>query len=126
MTGSGTLLLVDDDAAYAGDMAATLRRFTGMNVEIAPDARQALWVLVNHSDIDAIVTDHDMPGIDGYELIRRVRGVLRRRLPIALTTSRRRDKVRPLDGLNVHFFNKREVESIVAWVGGLGSGRKLA
>jgi DNA-binding NtrC family response regulator len=67
------LLLVDDDLASLHAFAEALRRhLPGVSVDTASNAERALQLLTTMT-VDLIVTDFRMPGIDGLELLRRVK-----------------------------------------------------
>jgi CheY-like chemotaxis protein len=69
---SGHRLLVVDDNHDAAISLATLLRLQGHNVQIAYDGPTALKVAVAiHPDL--VFLDLGMPGMDGYEVARRVR-----------------------------------------------------
>jgi PAS domain S-box-containing protein len=67
------VLHVDDEPDFA-DLVATYlkRRHEDICVETATDAKEGLNVLAEAS-IDCIVSDHDMPGMDGLDFLRAVR-----------------------------------------------------
>ncbi|MCI0749888.1 MAG: EAL domain-containing protein [Nevskiales bacterium] len=64
--------MADDEPALLRAYARLLRQ-AGYTVEEAVDGNRAAQ-LVAESDFDAIVSDIDMPGVNGVELLRRVRG----------------------------------------------------
>ena len=65
-----TILLVDDDLNFLGSMQ---RSFHGEDYEIrcAPSASEALWILRTET-IDLVVSDQQMPGMTGTELVARI------------------------------------------------------
>ena len=69
--GSESVLVVDDDLAVAESIALTLRTF-GYNAAFAGGGKEALRRLTE-SRFDAIVLDIKMPGVDGLEVLRRIR-----------------------------------------------------
>ncbi len=90
------LLIVEDEP----DLLASLARSTrdeGYAVDTAADGEEGLYKALQ-SDYDAIVLDVMLPGIDGWEILRRLR--LQRRTPVLMLTARDtpRDRVRGLDG----------------------------
>jgi PAS domain S-box-containing protein len=78
-----TILLVDDDPEVRGVIAAGLEDF-GFEILLAPDAVAAEAILMAR-DVDALVTDIDMPGIGGVDLVARTRA-LRPDLPCLFIT----------------------------------------
>lgn len=66
------VLLVDDEPSVLSALRRTLRR-EPYAIETAPDARTALERLAASPAIDAIVSDHNMPGASGVELLTRAR-----------------------------------------------------
>ena len=83
---SGRILVVDDQRTNA-EMVAGLLRALGHEVLTALDGESALK-LVRHGGIDVIVSDIMMPGMDGYELCRRLRADPQTALlPVVLVTS---------------------------------------
>ena len=79
------ILLVEDDPA-GRIMYAEWLGHAGFNVEQAHNGLQALERALDLIP-DAIVTDLKIPGIDGYELTRRLRGDVRTQgIPIVAVT----------------------------------------
>jgi two-component system, NtrC family, response regulator AtoC len=70
-TTRGSILVVDDDVAVARVMGALLEQ-AGHRVEVASSGERALEILAERP-FDVVVTDQTMPGMDGLELLARVR-----------------------------------------------------
>jgi len=68
----GRILLVDDDTAVRLAMTRGLRR-AGYEVDAFPDGMTALSFLREHPDVELLVTDLKMPGMDGITVLRRAR-----------------------------------------------------
>ena len=66
------VLVADDDPDYLRLMSGHLRK-RGYQVETAEGGRAALSALEQSEPFAVLVTDLMMPGIDGYELLRRAR-----------------------------------------------------
>jgi chemotaxis protein histidine kinase CheA len=71
--GVGRVALVTDDSPVVRDIIAEALRSYGLHVLVAGDGEEALAVLAGHPHIDIIVTDMDMPRLDGLGLVRAVR-----------------------------------------------------
>jgi len=65
------VLVVEDEAKLAGLLQRGLRR-QGMGADVAGDGEQAL-VLATAIDYDVILLDVMLPGVDGFEVCRRLR-----------------------------------------------------
>ncbi|MBC7224743.1 MAG: response regulator [Anaerolineae bacterium] len=88
------ILVVDDDPAALKLISYTLRR-EGYEVSTAADGMEAL-TLARHERFDLIILDIMMPGMDGYEVCRRLRANPQTAgIPIIMLTARSqvRDKV---------------------------------
>ena len=70
LSGTETVLLVDDETALLA-LGRDIFREQGYKVFCAEGADSALWVL-SRNKIDVMISDVIMPGIDGYELARKV------------------------------------------------------
>jgi two-component system, OmpR family, response regulator len=90
------VLLVEDDLRMAAAMLRALRG-EGMAVEVAPSGEAALG-MARGTDFDAVLLDVMLPGIDGFEVCRRLRreGVW---APVLMLTARDavEDRVAGLD-----------------------------
>ena len=80
------ILLIDDDPAVL-DMVHSALAHYGMEVHAYPEAIQALELLQNPSapEFDLVITDINMEGLDGFDVIRKVKA-LHPRLPVVLMT----------------------------------------
>lgn len=66
------VLVVDDERDLA-DITAALLNAHGLDVLVAYSAQEALRILHDHDDIDAVFSDVVMPGMTGLELANIVR-----------------------------------------------------
>jgi DNA-binding response OmpR family regulator len=66
------LLLIDDDADYSDALGMQLRR-AGHVVVCAASCDEALDILEDGHDIDAVLVDIFMPEVDGFETIHALR-----------------------------------------------------
>jgi len=71
--GSRSVLIVEDSENSAATLEIALLGIPGLSVWLAASGLEALRILDREDGIDAIVTDLNMPRMDGFELIRRVR-----------------------------------------------------
>ena len=69
--GTATILVVDDDRLTAMVLGNLLRR-SGYRGVLAHDG-VAAWKALQHDHIDAIISDFEMPRLDGLALLERVR-----------------------------------------------------
>lgn len=84
---TATVLLVDDDRTLVEMVALMLKR-TGFETRVAGDGVCALQIL-NAEPIDLVILDVMLPGMDGFELCRRIRAMPRaEHLPILMLSAR--------------------------------------
>jgi two-component system, OmpR family, response regulator len=90
------VLAVEDEPDLLGSLLKALRE-DGYAVDGAPDGEDGLYKAESY-DYDAVVLDIMLPGIDGWEVLRRLRKT--KKTPVLMLTARDaiRDRVRGLDG----------------------------
>ncbi len=81
---TNTILVVDDEPNYLIVLSELLRD-EGFEVYTAPDGREALTI-VRDVDLDLVVTDMQMPGMDGMALLEEIKGV-NKDLPVVIITA---------------------------------------
>jgi CheY-like chemotaxis protein len=113
-------VLVVDDVRDAADSLALVMKLTGHEVCAVYDGRTALRVAGPFRP-DAVLLDLGLPGLDGYEVARRLRGEvgLRDALLIATTgfgqeEDRRRSREVGFDYLLLKPFDLPELERLLA------------
>jgi CheY-like chemotaxis protein len=106
------VLFIDDDAYMRRLMGARLEHL-GADVETAASAQEALAYLQNHRP-DVIVSDAVMPGIDGFDLCRRLKAdPLYQSIPFVILTALRGDlRQRSLQAGADDFMSKLEHEVV--------------
>jgi two-component system, OmpR family, response regulator MprA len=80
------ILVVDDERAVRESLRRALE-LEGYEIELAVDGNEALAALEGADDHDAMILDILMPGMDGLEVCRRLRGS-GSRLPVLMLTAR--------------------------------------
>lgn len=68
------VLIVDDSATARALLSSRLKRYN-FRVSLAESGAKAIEILKSNPDIGLVVTDYNMPDIDGFELTRRIRSV---------------------------------------------------
>jgi two-component system sensor histidine kinase and response regulator WspE len=105
LTGEGRRkrVLVVDDSITVREVERQLLRVRGYEVEVAVDGQEG-WNAIRAGEFDLLVTDVDMPRMDGLELVRLVRADPElRELPIVIISykDREEDRMRGLElGVN--------------------------
>jgi two-component system chemotaxis sensor kinase CheA len=80
-------LLVVDDSATSRTLERNILRSAGYNVTTATDGEEA-WTVLKKEKIDLVVSDIEMPRLNGFELTRRIRADKDlEHLPVILVTS---------------------------------------
>ncbi|MBR8837024.1 MAG: hybrid sensor histidine kinase/response regulator [Stigonema ocellatum SAG 48.90 = DSM 106950] len=92
----GTILIVDDSINVRRFLALTLEK-GGYQVEQAKDGQDALEKLQSGLKVQAVICDIEMPRVDGYGFLGRVKSNNDfKNIPVAMLTSRSSDKHRQL------------------------------
>jgi two-component system OmpR family response regulator len=107
------VLAVEDEPDLLNSLMKALRE-DGYAVDGAPDGDEGLYKAESY-DYDAIVLDIMLPGIDGWELLRRLRKT--KKTPVLMLTARDavRDRVRGLDtGADDYLVKPFELEELLA------------
>ena len=91
------ILVVDDERAVRESLRRALE-LEGYEIELAADGSEALYRLEGREEPDAVILDVLMPGVDGLEVCRRLRGS-GSKLPVLMLTARTEveDRVAGLD-----------------------------
>ncbi|AFZ26231.1 chemotaxis protein histidine kinase-like protein [Cylindrospermum stagnale PCC 7417] len=127
----GTILIVDDSINVRRYLALTLEK-GGYEVEQAKDGQDAWEKLQSGLKIQAVICDIEMPRLDGYSFLDRVKSdVNMKNIPVAMLTSRSSNKHRQMAmqlGAGAYFskpYNEQEllrtVEELIFTVAGTAS-----
>jgi two-component system, chemotaxis family, chemotaxis protein CheY len=83
-----TVLIVEDAATWATTLEMAFLVIPDISVTVLPTAQEALCLLDNaECVVSAVVTDLNMPRMDGFEFIQRIRAEPRhQRLPIIVVS----------------------------------------
>ena len=99
------VILVVDDSITTRTMEKNLLEATGYQVRVAVDGIEA-WTLLKSEEFDLVVSDVDMPRMDGFDLTARIRADRKlAELPVVLVTAleAREDKERGIEvGANAY------------------------
>ncbi len=120
-------VLLVDDSLVTREMERRLLEDAGFHVSAASDAEEALWLLAEES-FDCVVTDIEMPRIDGFELTAQLRSMENfAQLPIVVVSTRDRpeDRLRGLKAGADAYLTKQgldagELVDLVRRLGGSG------
>jgi len=70
-----TVLIVEDNEDAAAPLEVALEGMLGIRVQLFSSAREALRMLTSTPDqVAALITDLHLPSMDGFELIKQIRG----------------------------------------------------
>jgi DNA-binding response OmpR family regulator len=108
------ILVVDDDEATARSLAWLLRLY-GYEVQTAPDGRTALQAAQARPP-DVVLLDLGLPGMDGYEVAKRLREQADQARPFLIALSgygQRSDRLRSRQaGIDLHLVKPVEPERL--------------
>ncbi len=89
------ILLADDSSIMRMVLSMHLKRFTGATITVAVNGKEALALLTQET-FDLLLTDINMPEMNGIELVRHVRTELKSDIPIVIITTKGEVKDREL------------------------------
>jgi two-component system OmpR family response regulator len=107
------ILIVEDEPDLLASLAQALRE-AGYAVDTAANGRDG-WFNAEGTDYDAIVLDVMLPGLDGWEILKRLRQI--KQTPVLTLTARdqTRDRVKGLDtGADDYVVKPFDLEEIFA------------
>ncbi|MBU0677205.1 MAG: response regulator, partial [Verrucomicrobia bacterium] len=111
------VLIVDDDMRNAYSLAAILDREGIANI-MTSEGEKAVGLLDEHGDVDLVLMDIMMPGMDGYEAIRTIREQKKyRTLPIIALTAKamKGDREKCIEaGANDYLSKPVDMNSLIA------------
>lgn len=108
-------LIIEDEAALADTLADVLSAIPGSSADIASDGPEGLW-MASKGIYDALILDVMLPGLDGFEVLRQLRGQ-GNSTPVLMLTARSglEDRVRGLDeGADYYLTKPFENEELLA------------
>jgi two-component system sensor histidine kinase and response regulator WspE len=122
-TAAGKRILVVDDSITVRETERNMLELKGYRVEVAVDGMDA-WNAVRTTDYDLIVTDIDMPRMNGIELVEMLRADERfRQVPVIIVSykDREEDRMRGLEAGADYYLTKGSFhdETLVQAVGDL-------
>ena len=89
-----SIILAVDDSNTMRQMVAHVLRMGGYKVLEAADGEAALE-LAQETPVDAVLTDHNLPGMDGIDLVRALRALPQyARTPIVVLSTERSEALR--------------------------------
>jgi len=89
-----SILLVDDFENTLFVTAFTLERF-GYNIFKAESGKKALEILKSNKDIDLIITDYNMPEMNGLQFVEKVKTLTQNRsLPIFILSTEAKEEIK--------------------------------
>ena len=101
-------VLVVDDSITVREVERQLLANQGYLVEVAVDGMEG-WNLVRQGRFDLVISDIDMPRLDGLELVRRMKADVRlQALPVVIVSykDREEDRLRGLEAGANHYLTK--------------------
>jgi chemotaxis protein histidine kinase CheA len=112
-----TALVVDDSPVVRGILADALRAY-GLQVMVASDGEEALSLLEAAPSVDIVLTDMDMPRLDGLGLVRAIRtSEPHRKIPVVAISTRgsESDKRVAMEAGVQAYIDKTEFNQALLW-----------
>ena len=87
------VLIVDDDAVIRRLVGSILTRHRVASAVVYADDGEMAWQMVQDEAIDLVITDYSMPGMNGLDLLRRIRATpAYAAIPVIMLTGTVRDQ----------------------------------
>lgn len=115
MLGKKTVLIIDDDELLSGALRALIQR-EGFEVICCGNGLDALD-LTKGKCINVIITDYNMPGMDGVEVTRALRGQCPAAFIIGLTSAPKEEEFRSA-GADAFFNKPFSIKEVIEAVSG--------
>ncbi len=81
-------ILLVEDSPFFRNMMKNYLEASGYEVEVATNGREALEILSTNSNFDVIITDIEMPEMDGFELLKALKSDERYKdIPVIVVTA---------------------------------------
>jgi two-component system chemotaxis response regulator CheY len=125
--GQKSILIVDDSTIMRMVLVMNLRRLLGVSITEAVNGLDALKKLSNGT-FDLVLTDMNMPEMDGAGLIRHIRTQLKSDVPIVIITTKGESKDRDLGmtlGANGYLTKPVDMKALIRTVLKFVGGRKF-
>lgn len=81
------LLIIDDDDILRGLLQKFFTKI-GYQVSVAKNGKEGISLFKSSYDFDAVITDIDMPGMDGFAVSHLIRNSKKPHIPIMAITGR--------------------------------------
>ena len=124
-TAAALRVLVVDDNRDAADSLALLLRFRGHEIAVAYDGREAIDAAEQFQP-DAIVLDIGLPGLNGYDVARRIRGQHSGGRPYLVSLTgwgQEDDRRRSVEaGFDAHLVKPVEIDALMQLLAGVSAG----
>lgn len=86
------ILIIDDDEAFSDFLKVNLELRGDYECMVAPDGEEGLRI-AGDNNLDLILLDIMMPGIDGFEVLKRLRASDKtKKIPVIMLTARSDDE----------------------------------
>lgn len=87
------IVYVDDEESLLEIGKAFLEKDRDLRVSTSTSARETLGVVLENNPFDLIISDYQMPGMDGIEFLKEVRNSSAKNLPFIIFTGKGREEI---------------------------------
>lgn len=123
--GAVRILLIEDDRLVAGMIRDTLAA-EGWKVAVREDGGSGLAEIEGETPYDLIITDYELPGVDGVRLARVARNAPhRKRIPVVMFTASSVEREARAAGVDLFLCKPQDVGGLTEAVRGLLIGSRV-